>query len=302
MHSRFLHSLPRRVSFHAPGSGVLVVFRQQMRARRPIRDLIWMTVLVGCHAALAIALRSATMPMAEYSSDTPRFLLRLVSMAALVGPLLYLPISAGLGAFAAPPASRFEETQSMLLTHLSPFDVCAGRLLAWMWPVTSSVLASCALVLAGQLASRAILDGSAAGYAAIVAAHAVLLAASFATGAIALLFAVRQRPGRVWARGAVAGLAVAAVALSALFVVNPLVRRMDNPTTLISGALLINPSIAASAAYGMDALRIPWLYERTEAPEYPFSYPPPLASCAVFAGSALVALTISSMRLRRAYR
>ena len=59
-----------------PGSGILLVFRQGMRARCPVRDLIWMSVLVLMHQGLALALQSAFIPLAEYSSELPRFLLR----------------------------------------------------------------------------------------------------------------------------------------------------------------------------------------------------------------------------------
>jgi hypothetical protein len=139
--------------------GIYSVFRQQMRARCPIRDLIWTSIIVLSHAALAVALQSMIAPLSEYTSNSPRSLLRLLTMAALVGPLLYMPIAAVLGTFAVPPVSRFEETQSMLLTRLTALDVCAGRFLASLWPVISAILASCAISLAIQLCRRVTPDG-----------------------------------------------------------------------------------------------------------------------------------------------
>ena len=223
-------------------------------------------------------------------------------MVALAGPLLYLPCAAVLGALAAPPASRFEHTQSMLLTRLTAFDVCAGRLLSWLWPVISALLASCAISLTVQLVRRPLLPGMAAGYTNILTMHLAQLTAALLTGAIGLLIAMRRRPGRVWERGAAAALIGAGLAVVALLLADPAIRRMDDPTWLISSLLLFNPAIAATSALQSDTLRLPWVYDRTVAPEYPFLYPPPLASCAVFAGGALVALGLASVRMRRAYR
>jgi len=286
----------------APGAGIPIVFQQQMRSRCPWRDLIWTSVLVICHEAIAAGLQYSIMPAREYSGDTPGFLHRWLSMAALAGPLLYLPIAAVLGAVAAPPVSRFEETQSMLLTRLTPFDVCAGRLLSWLWPLISALLASCAISLTVQVIWRPLFPGSADGYAAIFVVHLILLASVLAIGAIGFLFAMRRRPGRVLARGTIAALLSAVLAVMGLFLCNPVIGRMENPTGLIYGLLVINPATASAAALRMDVLRVPWLYDRTVAHDFPFSYPPPLASCALFTGIAMAALALSAVRLRRAYR
>ena len=300
MLSRFQVSRPGRSGTRT--GGIPVVFQQQMRGRRPWRDLIWMGVLVVCQEAIAAGLQAAVMPLREYSGDTPHFLHRWLSMAALAAPLLYLPLAAVLGALAAPQVSRFEETQSMLLTHLTPLDLCAGRLLACLWPLISALLASCAISLTVQLVWRPLAPESADGYVAIFVMHLVLLTSVVAIGAIGFLFAMRRRPGRVWARGTVVALMAAVLAVTGLFLVNAVVRRLDNPTGLIYGMLLINPATASTSALRMDVLRVPWLYERTDAPEYPFNYPPPLASCALFSASAVAALALSAARLRRAYR
>jgi len=302
MLSRFQVSGNWRARAALPGAGIPIVFRLQMRRRCAWRDLIWMGVLLLCHQALALGLQSLITPLQEYSADSPRFLLRWLSMTAIAGPMLYLPCAAMLGAMAVPPVSRFEETQSMLLTRLTPFDLCAGRLIAWLWPVISGLLASCALWLAVQLIWRPLLPGSAAGYGAILMMHLVLISSAAAIGSIGFLLGMRHRPGRVWARGAGVALMAAILAVGGLFLVNPLVRRMDNPTALIDSMLLVNPATAATTALQMDVLRLPWLYERTDAPEYPFAYPPPAASCALFACCAGVALTLASVRHRRAYR
>ena len=122
------------------GRGIFVVFRHQMRARCPVRDLIWMGVLVLCYEAIAAGLQFSVMPAREYSGDPPALLHRWMSMASLAGPLLFLPLAAALGALSVPPVSRFEETQSMLLTRLTPLDLCAGRLFAGLWPLIAAIL------------------------------------------------------------------------------------------------------------------------------------------------------------------
>ncbi len=292
------HGSKRRL---VPGMGVPVVFKHTMRGRRAWRDLIWTLLLVTCHVAIALGVVGANMPMRELSSDIPRFMHRWLDMSALTAPLLYLPIAGLCGAFTAPPASRFEETQGMLLTRLTPFDLCAGRLLAGLWPLVGALMASCALGLGVQVAWRP-LPGTSSGYAAILILHLVLITALLSTGATGFLFAIRRRPGRNWGRGGGITLLVTALSLGGLFLFDPVVRQMENPTGIIDGLLLVNPATAATTALGMDVLRLPWIYERTIAPEYPFQYPSPLVSSALFASEALAALALASVILRRAYR
>jgi hypothetical protein len=309
MLSRFQVTLPSISRFTVPGAGLPAIFRRQMRCRCPFRDLIWMTVLVISQYGLALGLQPVVMGITEFASDTPRFWLRLLTMSALVAPLLYLPAAAILGAFAAPPISQFEETQSILMTRLTAFDVCAGRLLASLWPALSAILASCGFSLAvqlvwrpGQLLWHSVQPASPEGYGAILQMHLVLLMAVLAIGAIGYLFAIRRRPGRVWARGASFGLGVAALAIFGLFLVDSRIRTMQDPTGLINGLLAINPATAAAAALGADVLRFPFPYNHTVAPEYPFIYPPTLLTCGLYLIVAVCALGVSSIRLRRAYR
>lgn len=292
----------RLFSENLPGTGVLIVFQQQMRARCPVRDLIWTAVLIGCHVAIFVGLQAVLIPNAQYVGEAPSMLKQWMTMSSLTGPILYLPVAAVLGALAAPSAAQFAETQSMLLTRLAPIDICVGRVFAWLWPVLSAILGSCALWFTAQLIWRPLLAVSAEGYIAIGVMNLVLMTAALAAGAIAFLFAMRRRPGRVVARGVAAALIASTLALAGLFIANPAIDRMDNPTALIFGLLLVNPATAAATAIHVDSLRLAWLYERTDAPAYPFRYPSPLGSCALFAGCAVGALALSSVRLRRAYR
>ena len=47
---------------------------------------------------------------------------------------------------------------------------------------------------------------------------------------------------------------------------------------------MINPISGVCSALNKDILRVPWIYNRTEAPEYPFLYPSPFATAALYGG------------------
>ena len=253
------------------------------------------------HQALALALQSAFIPLAEYNSELPRFLVRWISMSGLVGALLLLPIASVLGAMAVPPRARFEQTQSALMTHLTPLDLCAGRLLASLWPVLTSLLASCGFWLVVQILWRSV-PGAVAGYTAIVLMHFVLFCAVFMVGGWRSCW---PRAGGRDGRGDVAralGYSGPTLCIAGILLVNPIVRRMNDPTRLISAALVVNPASAAAVSLKMDVLRLPWLYEHSDAPEYPFAYPPVWASCLIFAGIGVGAMALAARRTLHAYR
>ena len=287
---------------HLPGSGIWIVFTRQLRARCAVRDLIWMVILVACQHSLAVGLQFALVPMQEYNAHSALLAQRELTTACVTGTLLYMPLAAVLGALACPSESRFEETQSLLLTRLTAVDLCVGRLLAWMWPVISAILASCALSLMIQVGWRPILPSSVYGYLSIGMMHIVLLTAALCFSAIALLFAIRRRPGRAPARGLFAGVAAATLAIGGLFLANSIIPRMDNPAGLINSLLLINPAVAASTSLHVDVLRLNWVYDHTESTAYPFMYPNPVASCSLFMGISLGATGLAAIRLRNAYR
>lgn len=284
-----------------PLYGVAVVFRRQMRSRHAGRDLAWTGALLGGLLALSAALQRTWAQSSIYSGNAPDFLLRWLTMGAAGAALLLLPCAAVLGAGAVPPQSEFEATQTALLTRLTAFDLCAGRLLAGLWPLLSTLLASCAFWLAAQLGWRFV-PGALHGFGPIFVAHLALLCAVFMVGAVGFLFATRLRPGRLWGRGATVALLWALFCMTALFLVSPMLSRLKDPTRLIAGTLLINPVSTITTAFDLDALRTNWLYDQTDAPQYSFAYPPPLASAGLFALIGSGALGLSALRLRRAYR
>ncbi len=301
--STFLAGLAERVRERRglPLSGIVAVFRWRMRSRNAWRDLLWTVVLLGGLLGVSALLQTTWAQTDVYAGLAPGFLLRWLTMGAAGAAFLFLPCAAVLGAGAVPTTAEFEATQSALMTRLTAFDLCIGRLLAALWPLESTLLASCAFWLAAQLGWR-FLSGALHGFGPILIAHLVLLCAVIMIGAVGFLFATRRRPGRVWGRGALVALLWAAFCIAALLLFKGQMQKMTNPTRLIDGMLLLNPVSAVATAFQWDILRAPWLYDHTVAPDYPFLYPAPLASAGLFALIGVGALGAAAFRLRRAYR
>jgi hypothetical protein len=281
-----------------PLAGVGAVFRRHRRGRRVWRDVAGTGILLVCLLAVAAMLQTQWPQSTEYAGSVHGFLLRWLTTCAVGSVCLFLPCAAVLGAGAVPTTVEFEATQTALMTRLTAFDLCAGRLSAALWPLLAAILASGAFWAVAQ-ACRHFMPG---GLGALLTAHLVLLCAVGMTGAIGFLSALKRRPGRAWGRGAGAALLTVTLGVTGLFLANPQIRRMDDPTRLIAGALLVNPIAAVATACDLDLLRIPWLYSHTEAHDYPFAYPAPLASAGLFASVGLAAQGLSALRLRRAYR
>jgi hypothetical protein len=282
-------------------TGAALVFRYQMRRRNALHDLGWSLTLLGLLLAVSAGLQAFWQQVPVYNSVEPRFLLRWLTLGAVGASFLFLPLAAVVGARAVPTTAEFEVTQSALLSRLTPFDLVEGRLMAALWPLISALLASCAFWLAAQLVWRFV-PGPGGGYLPILIAHLTLLLAVQMVGAVGFLFATKRRPGQLWGRGTVAGLFWTAACLGGVLLLDPVWSRLNAPARLIEVALMINPAVAAATAFGMDVLRSNWLYDRTVAPQYPFLYPAPLASAAFFLAVSLVAKTLATVRLDRAYR
>ncbi|HLV78775.1 MAG TPA: hypothetical protein VKT32_00800, partial [Chthonomonadaceae bacterium] len=242
-----------------PLSGVAIVFLRRMRSRNAWRDLIGVVLnLVGLLVIAAI-LQSVWLVMrTEYNNDIPHFLLRCQCAFMAGASLLLLPCAAVLGAGAVPSSMEFEATQTALLTRLTAFDLCAGRLLAGLWVLIASLLASCAFWLIANLFAH-FSPGAGHGFGAIFAAHFVLLTVVLMMGAVGFLFGLRRKPGRNWGRGTAVAVLTAAFCITALLLANPLITRLDEPKRLIEASLLINPVSATTTTFNLDILRTHWL-------------------------------------------
>jgi hypothetical protein len=89
---------------------------------------------------------------------------------------------------------------------------------------------------------------------------------------------------------------------TALFLVNPSVQTIEDPSRLVEVTLLINPVSAVETALGRDILHTGWIYEHSRAADYLTSYPPPIVSAGIFLTIGLIAHALAVIRLRRAYR
>lgn len=293
-----LGSAARRTPF----AGAALVFRRQRRGKRIGRELVGVFVLLVLLLVIAGGLQSLFFgQVSVYSNNEVRFLLRWLTTETIAAALLLPCAGAILGAGAVPAGAEREAVQATLLTHLTAWDIVAGRLLAALWMPLCVLAVSLAGWLTVQWGFR-FLPENMGGIRSLLAAHAVLLAMLLMSGAAGFLFALRSRPGRSWERGALLSLILSALCLFGLFALNGPIRRMDNPTTLIEAALLVNPISGVCAALDKDILRVPWIYRRTEAPEYPCSYPSPFATGGVLVLIALGAQTAASVVLRRSYR
>ncbi|MCW3099728.1 MAG: hypothetical protein JWL77_5346 [Chthonomonadaceae bacterium] len=284
-----------------PLSGAALVYRRQRRGRRLGLELLGAFGLLALLLAIAAGLQSLFFgQVSVYSNNEVRFLARWLTTEMIAAALLLPCAGAILGSGAVPVSAERAAIQALLLTHLTAWDIVTGRLLVALRVPLFLLGLSLAVWLAAQIGFR-FLTGSTQGIGSLLAAHIVLLAMLLMSSTMGFLFASRARPGRSWERGAVLSLSLSVICLFGLFTLNGPIRRMDNPTALIESALLINPISGVCSALDKDILRVPWIYKRTEAPEYPFYYPAPFATAGVLALIALGAQTAAALRLRRAY-
>ena len=290
---------PKFTHFNLPGAGIPLVFLQELRGRCPIRDLIWTAVLTLAHLSVAVALQTQLGVLREYNA-TSRLLSEILTMETIAIPFIFLPLAAVFGALAAPNSAGSQEVQSQLLTRLTAFDICAGRLLAALWVPIFSLTISCALWLSAQGVWRFV-HVTDNGLAPVLLMFLTQFLALISTGALSMLSALTRKPASNWGRGALIGTVWSLFSLSGILLCNVGLRRMDDPVRVINALLLINPATTAASALNHDLLRRSWIYERTIAPQYLFSYPVVWQSVFFFGVLALFALGTASWRLRRAY-
>lgn len=282
-------------------SGFSVVFWQQMRSRCPKRDLIWTFVLVLVNLAMGYLLMNLLFPVAMYSGVETRLPLRWMRMSALSAPILWSLLAVILGTYAVPGRDKFVQTQAALLTNLTPMDIVLGRLLASLWPLSAASLLSLALCWTVQVVWRPLPDGW-QGYTAIAMAVLVIDAFALMIGSVGFLAAMERRPGRNSIRGMLVSLAVAVFCITGLFLLNGVFPKFNDPTLFINSVLFLNPSTAATSALDLDVLRMDRFYDYSVVPQYPFLYPPALATAVGYLVVAGICAWIASLMLRRAYR
>ncbi len=285
-----------------PLSGAILVFRRRMRQRNAIQDLAAAFVVFACVLGLAAWLQIYWVKLGFYDSNEESLLSRLF-LLSLLSQAFVVPICAAFaGATAAPERAEFVDTQSALLSRLTGFEICLGRLLASLWIIIAAVLLSLAFWLTAQLGWKFAPLEWGAFTVQLFAAHLLALLAALAFGSMSLLIAINRRPGRNILRGTFWASGAAILCYGGLFLVEPLIKKMSAPRFLIELTLLVNPIAAVSTLKGMDILRTNWVYDQTSAPEYLFYYPAPLWSGVVFVSVAVLVLHLAAYRLRVAYR
>ena len=308
-------SEPSRKHF---ASGALLIFRGEAHRRKPAHlALQVMGLLAGSlalgygwmhagllHSGLTGGLHTLGLHkmVGEYADllqlRSLGELNRMFELGLIAMPILFLPCAAVLGAMSAPTRGEEEKIQALFLTRLTPFDLAAGRIAAGLWPLWIAQ-AAYGLLWLTLLAANGFRSVT---LVALLIAHCVVAIAVSMIGALAFLLSLRRQGGRAWARGAILAAGIVAVSVLGLFLINSKVRTMNDPTALIERALLVNPVVATGSAFKMDLLRSPFVYDRTDAPEYPFRYPDPLASAGLFGCIGAVTVLVSTARLRRMYR
>ena len=284
--------------FQVPGIGIWTVFANRIKMRCPVRDTIWTLVLTLSHFALSFALEAKLTPLTEYSPPMKHLLSRLLTAEMLTIPCLFSLAAAFLGATSVPNALETEAVEGLLLTRLSSFDICAGRLVANLWNLLLSLFLSTGIwVVANSFLRFEKADSD--GVFAILTGFGIQASALLLIGALSALFAIRRRSGGSWGRGAGIASLWAVFSLIGLFMLNELIKKLEDPTRLINFLLLINPATSAASALQHDILRWNGIYERTIAPEYPFSYPLAWQSLLFFTLGTLLTLVLASWRLKK---
>jgi hypothetical protein len=273
-----------------------------MRQKSAVRDLVSAVMFVVGIYVFAASIQNLWKDPGEYVSGGPPFMSRWLVTASALAVLILPLVAAALGALAVPGSEEFELTQTALITRLQPIDLVLGRLVAGIWPLISAVLLSLVTCLGVQLVAHPI-SGPDHGYGHIFTAHAVILTAVLLAAALGFVAAEGRRPGRSPGRGAAVGIGCFAVALLAIWLVDPLWGHMRHPAPAIEAVLLVNPVVAATTAYGSyDPIRAPVVYDHLTAHDYEFHYPPSAATAGLYALLAAGGCAAAAFRLRRAYR
>lgn len=304
-------------------AGVGLVVRQRIRRNVRQNALLMgflLVLLLGASGALAAWIASPAArncPDCSYASQAvfwagTAFSLSSVSNVFARWMILYacgaaviiMPIAGLMGARAVPRLQESNAIQAALLTRLRPGEICWGRLLAALWPLLGAMGISELFWLTLQAIMLALPEQPErfAGLQQILNVHGILLSAVFMMGALGYLFASRRRPSALWGRGAGIALALSAYFITGILLVNPFMQRLKNPVPLINTALLFNPIAAVAAALKLDILRAAWLYEHTDAHDYPFAYPLPFVTAGLFLVIGYVSIQLASKLLQYAYR
>lgn len=264
-------------------------------ARLGARGARWWVILIllGAVVLLGALLQKYWMELELYTLLRPQRLSRWVAVSLLGETAIVLPWAAVRGALLWRRLAGEGHLEEYRRSRLSALSIAAGSTVATLTPVLVLLGASFALALIAGLATRAL------GPAAVLTVHGLLLTQAVAFAALGLWLAGRLRvPGLAIPMS----LLVLAAAIGAIWAIDPLLRRVDNPTAWIFAALLPNPVSAVGTALDTDVLRFSWVYQNLHAHEYFFVYPAPWQTALLYLAGAALLLWRITRRIRRLER
>jgi hypothetical protein len=282
---------------------LIAVARRQWRGRAWWWEAGTTVLIFGLFLLIALGLQKIWLetPWQHTSSTGDRWghWLQQWASAAFVAAAVLLPLSgATLGAYAQPAAVETSDFKATLLTGLTPFELLTGRLFARLRVPILCWLCSLLFWSYLQNALHPLPDVH---MLSLLKAHLVLLSTLLLFAALGCLGSGKSSPGRSTTRGLIIGYMLFFLLTIDLFLFNPILNTMQNPTSSIVALLFMNPVVAVTTPIKFDLLRTQWVYDHTIAPDYPFQYPHWPYQMLVFLGLTLLLLLIAQKRCAKAY-
>jgi len=247
--------------------------------------------ILACAGTLGALLQTYWMEMELYSFLRPEMATRWLGLTLIAETAVALPWSAARGALLWRQVVREGHLDEYRRSRMSAGAIAAGAIQAALHPVLVLLTLSLFVCVAANLLGAG-MDGMAA-----LVAHALLLVQSIAFAALGVwLASLVHYPALVIP----IAVAVQAVAVGAIWAIDPYYRGMSDPSPWIYVALLPNPVTAVGNALNTDVLRFSWIYERLHAHEYFFVYPPAWQTAGLYALPAILLWAAITRRVARA--
>ncbi len=247
-------------------------------------------LLLAGSALLGALLQKYWMELELYTLLRPERLVRWLALTLLAETVVALPWAAVRGSLLWRRLAGEGHLEEYRRSRLSPFSIALGAILASLSPV---------LVLLAVSMGVSLIAGITAGeltFPSVATVHGILGAQAFAFAVLGLWLAGRLRYP---AAAIPTALVLLAFAVCAIALIDPFLRRLNEPTAWIYWALLPNPVTAVGVALNTDVLRFSWIYQKLHAHEYFFMYPPVWQTVALYLGAGGVLLLRLVRRIAR---
>ncbi|MCS6859292.1 MAG: hypothetical protein NZT92_03095 [Abditibacteriales bacterium] len=265
--------------------------RTNRRAALTVGGLLLLSLLI------AALLQLFWVQVNVYTGLAPRFVFRWFVMTCVAATLLLLPLAVCAGAGGMVAEVQSGRLREWRVTPLAPMVMVTTKTFGALWHLILTVCVSAVWWSAVSVMTHRIDSMT------VVRVHLLLLVLMVSYGCLAAGVAAVWHPERDSLRAQVSATVMVLLLLIAtsvkLFLSNPLIRALNDPRTLISVELALNPFLAILSAAGVDALRMDWLYRLTAAPEYAFTYPPAWVTAAIYAAVGGASLWAAARRVMR---